>query len=57
VTNVERESAKIAFIEPSKGTPGVRPGKLYQAGAKIYDYQYRFNKTAADAVRSALSVP
>jgi hypothetical protein len=57
VTNVERESAKIAFIEPSKGTPGVRPGKLYQAGAKIYDYQYRFNKTAADAVRSALSIP
>lgn len=57
VTNVERESAKIAFIEPSKGTPGVRPGKLYQAGAKIYDYQYRFNKTAADAVRSALAVP
>jgi hypothetical protein len=57
VTNVERESAKIAFIEPSKGTPGVRPGKLYQAGAKIYDYQYRFNKAAADAVRSALSIP
>ena len=57
VTNVERESAKIAFIEPSKGTPGVRPGKLYQAGAKIYDYQYRFNKTAADAVRSALAIP
>ena len=56
VTNVERESAKIAFIEPIKGTPGVRPGKLYQAGAKIYDYQYRFNKTAADSVRSALSV-
>jgi hypothetical protein len=54
VTNVERESAKIAFIEPSKGTPGVRPGKLYQAGAKIYDYQYRFNKRAADAVRGAL---
>ena len=54
VTNVERESAKIAFIEPSKGAPGVRPGKLYQAGAKIYDYQYRFNKTGADAVRSAL---
>ena len=57
VTNVERESAKIAFIEPSKGTPGVRPGKLYQAGAKIYDYQYRFNKNAADAVRSALAIP
>ncbi len=57
VTNVERESAKIAFIEPSKGTPGVRPGKLYQAGAKIYDYQYRFNKTAADAVRTALAIP
>ncbi len=56
VTNVERESAKIAFIEPSKGAPGVRPGKLYQAGAKIYDFQYRFNKTAADSVRSALGL-
>lgn len=54
VSNVERESAKIAFIQPTKGTPGVRPGKLYEAGAKIYDFQYRFNKTAADAVRQAL---
>ena len=56
VTNVERESARIAFIQPTRGTPGVRPGKLYQAGAKIYDFQYRFNKTAADAVRQAIGV-
>ncbi|HQR19621.1 MAG TPA: hypothetical protein PLE54_14165 [Burkholderiaceae bacterium] len=54
VTNVERESARIAFVEPTKGLPGVRPGKLYQAGASVYDYQYRFNKTAADAVRAAI---
>jgi hypothetical protein len=54
VSNVERESARIAFIEPTKGQPGVRPGKLYQAGATVYDYQYRFNKTAADAVRVAI---
>jgi hypothetical protein len=54
VSNVERESARIAFVQPTKGTPGVRPGKLYQAGAKIYDYQYRFNKTAADAIRGAI---
>ncbi len=54
VSNVERESAKIAFVQPTKGTPGVRPGKLYENGAKIYDFQYRFNKTAADAVRQAL---
>ena len=53
VSNVERESARIAFIEPTKGQPGVRPGKLYQAGASVYDYQYRFNKIAADAVRQA----
>lgn len=56
VSNVERESAKIAFIQPTKGTPGVRPGKLYAAGAKIYDYQYRFNKTAADAVLQAIGL-
>ena len=56
VSNVERESARIAFVQPTKGTPGVRPGKLYAAGAKIYDYQYRFNKTAADAVRQAMGV-
>ena len=56
VSNVERESARIAFVQPTKGTPGVRPGKLYEAGAKIYDYQYRFNKTAADAVRQAIGV-
>ena len=53
VSNVERESARIAFVQPTKGLPGVRPGKLYQAGAKIYDYQYRFNKTAADAIRQS----
>jgi hypothetical protein len=56
VSNVERESARIAFIEPTKGLPGVRPGKLYQAGASVYDYQYRFNKVAADAVRQAVGV-
>jgi hypothetical protein len=57
VSNVERESARIAFIEPTKGLPGVRPGKLYQAGARVYDFQYRFNRTAADAIRQALALP
>jgi len=57
VTDVEREAARIAFIEPRKGAPGVRPGKLYKAGAKIADYQYRFNSTAAAAVRTALGMP
>lgn len=57
VTEVEREAARIAFIEPRKGAPGVRPGKLYRAGARIADYQYRFNATAATAVRSALGMP
>lgn len=57
VVDVEREAARIAFIEPRKGAPGVRPGKLYRAGAKIADYQYRFNATAAAAVRTALGIP
>jgi hypothetical protein len=57
VSNFERDSARIAFIEPTRGTPGVRPGKLYQAGASIYDFQYRFNRTAADAVRQAIGTP
>jgi hypothetical protein len=57
VANVEREAARIAFVEPRKGAPGVRPGKLYKAGAKIADYQYRFNGTAAAAVRSAMGIP
>ena len=56
VSTVERESARIAFIEPTKGLPGVRPGKLYQAGASVYDYQYRFNRTAADAIRQVAGV-
>ena len=56
VTVVERESARIAFVEPTKGLPGVRPGKLYQAGASVYDYQYRFNRTAADAIRQVAGV-
>ena len=57
VAEVEREAAHIAFIEPRKGEPGVRPGKLYRAGARIVDYQYRFNGTAAAAVKAALGVP
>jgi hypothetical protein len=57
VSPIERESARIAFIEPTKGLPGVRPGKLYQAGSVVYDYQYRFNKVAADAVRQAIGAP
>lgn len=57
VFDVEREAARIAFIEPRKGAPGVRPGKLYRAGARIVDYQYRFNVTAAEAIRAALGVP
>lgn len=57
VVDVEREAARIAFIEPRKGAPGVRPGKLYKAGARIADYQYRFNATAAAAIRTALGVP
>ena len=57
VTDVEREAARIAFIEPTKGAPGVRPGKLYQAGARIADHQYRFNAKAAAAVRAALGLP
>ena len=57
VADVEREAARIAFIEPRKGTPGVRPGKLYKAGARIADYQYRFNAAAATAVRAALGMP
>jgi hypothetical protein len=57
VTDVEREAARIAFIEPRKGAPGVRPGKLYRAGARIADYQYRFNGTAAAAVQTALGIP
>jgi len=56
VSPIERESARIAFIEPTRGQPGVRPGKLYQAGASVYDYQYRFNKVAADAVRQSIGV-
>jgi hypothetical protein len=57
VIDVEREAARIAFIEPRKGAPGVRPGKLYRAGARIADYQYRFNVTAAEAIRKGLGVP
>ena len=56
VVDVEREAARIAFIEPRKGAPGVRPGKMYRAGARIADYQYRFNGTAAAAIRAALGM-
>lgn len=56
VMNVEREAAAIAFIEPSKGAPGVRPGKLYRAGARIFDHQFRFNATAAEAIKSSLGI-
>jgi hypothetical protein len=55
VTQVEREAARVAFIEPTKGAPGVRPGKLYSQGNRVMDYQYRFNKTAADTIAAALA--
>lgn len=54
VTQAEREAAKVAFIEPTRGALGVRPGKLYSQGNRVMDYQYRFNKTAADTVAAAL---
>lgn len=54
VTEAERAAASIAFVEPRKGPPGVRPGKLYRAGAAIVDHQFRFNGTAAGAIRAAL---
>lgn len=56
VSEVEREAAHLAFIEIAKGAPSVRPGKLYRAGARIADFQYRFNPTAAAAIRSALGL-
>ncbi len=57
VTPAEREAALIAFIEPTKGAPGVRPGKLYRAGVRLVDFQYRFNSTAATAIQTALGAP
>jgi hypothetical protein len=56
VSAAEREAALVAFIEPSKGAPGVRPGKFYRAGARVFDHQYRFNSTAAQAIRTALGI-
>lgn len=54
VSDTERAAASLAFIEPRIGAPGVRPGKLYRAGATIVDHQFRFNAAAARAIRSAL---
>jgi hypothetical protein len=56
VSQNEREAALIAFIEATKGILGVRPGKLYKAGTRILDYEYRFNAAAATAIRSAFGV-
>jgi hypothetical protein len=57
VSEVEREAAHLAFIEIAKGgAPSVRPGKLYRAGARIADFQYRFNATAAAAIRASLGL-
>ena len=56
VNQVEKQAAQIAFIEPKAGAPGVRPGKLYKSGARIADYQYRFNSTAAEAVKTAFGM-
>jgi hypothetical protein len=56
VSPAERDAALVAFIEPTKGAPGVRPGKMYRAGARVADHQYRFNATAAQAIRSAAGI-
>lgn len=55
VSEAERAAALPAFIEPRVGAPGVRPGKLYRAGATLIDHQFRFNGAAAQAIRAALS--
>lgn len=55
VSHAESAAAAIAFVEPRKGAPGVRPGKMYRAGAGIVDHQFRFNGTAAQAVRAAMT--
>jgi hypothetical protein len=55
VNDSERAAALPAFIEPRVGAPGVRPGKLYRAGATIIDHQFRFNGAAAQAIRAALA--
>ncbi|MFN9480344.1 MAG: hypothetical protein ACK6C0_13080 [Betaproteobacteria bacterium] len=56
VSPAERDAALVAFIEPTKGAPGVRPGKMYRAGARVADHKYRFNATAAQAIRSAAGI-
>jgi hypothetical protein len=55
VADVESAAAAIAFVEPRKGAPGVRPGKLYRAGVGIVDNEFRFNGTAAQAIRAAMA--
>ena len=55
VSDVESAAAAIAFVEPRKGPPGVRPGKMYRAGVGIVDNEFRFNGTAAQAIRAAMA--
>jgi hypothetical protein len=55
VSDTESAAALPAFIEPRVGAPGVRPGKMYRAGATIVDHQFRFNAAAAQAIRAALA--
>ncbi len=56
IFELSRNALSIALVEMKRGkTTSVVPGYYLKANLPITDFQYRFNATAAKAVRQALS--
>ncbi len=54
IKQTESKSAQFAFIAPAKGDTVFRPGRYFAKGTELEGRRYLFNKTAADAIESAL---
>lgn len=49
-----KNAMEFALIEMNSPKKEVLPGRIIYANRDFYDYQYRFNKTAANAINQAL---
>ena len=55
VAKAHRDALRVALAQEKAGKKTkLVPARLWLAGKPITDYQWRFNETAAEAVREAL---
>lgn len=49
----ERQAMQLAFVEVTSPTKKVLPGRIVHAKRDFHDFQFRFNDTAAEAIKKA----